>query len=76
MTARTQALTVLRAHRLALTRQFGVRSLALFGSVARDQTGAGSDVDILVAFDGQATSARYFGCSSILRICWGVPWTS
>lgn len=36
VTARTQALTVLRAHRLALARQFGVRSLALCGSVARD----------------------------------------
>jgi len=31
--------------------------LALFGSTARDD----SDVDILVAFDGPATSERYFG---------------
>jgi uncharacterized protein len=73
VTARTQALAVLRAHRLALTRQFGVRSLALFGSVARDKAGAGSDVDILVTFDGPATSARYFGLQFYLEDLLGRP---
>jgi predicted nucleotidyltransferase len=29
----------------------GVRSIGLFGSFARDEGGAGSDVDILVEFD-------------------------
>lgn len=29
----------------------GVRSLSIFGSVARDQAGPGSDVDLLVEFD-------------------------
>jgi len=31
--------------------EFGVKSLALFGSVARDEAQSGSDVDILVEFD-------------------------
>ena len=35
--------------------------LALFGSFARDQATDGSDVDILVRFDGPATSRSYFG---------------
>ena len=33
----------------------------LFGSTARDEAQAASDVDILVSFDGPATSRRYFG---------------
>ena len=35
--------------------------LALYGSFARDQADAESDVDILVRFDGPATSRSYFG---------------
>jgi predicted nucleotidyltransferase len=39
--------------------RFGVRSLALFGSVVRDQAQPTSDVDILVEFEGRATFDRY-----------------
>jgi predicted nucleotidyltransferase len=39
--------------------RFGVKSLALFGSVARDEDQPGSDVDILVEFQGRATFDRY-----------------
>ena len=35
--------------------------LALFGSTARDEAGPDSDVDVMVEFDGPATSERYFG---------------
>jgi len=38
---------------------FGVASLHLFGSVARDEAGEMSDVDLLVAFDGPATFDQY-----------------
>jgi len=38
-----------------------VAELALFGSFARDQATESSDIDILVAFDGPATSRSYFG---------------
>ena len=41
--------------------RFDVAGLALFGSFARDQATAESDVDILVRFDGPATSRSYFG---------------
>ena len=40
-----------------LARRFGVTRLALFGSTARDEAGPDSDVDIVVGFDGPATSA-------------------
>ncbi|WP_242393293.1 nucleotidyltransferase family protein [Anaeromyxobacter oryzisoli] len=32
-------------------RALGVRALSIFGSVARDEATAGSDVDVLVEFD-------------------------
>jgi uncharacterized protein len=51
---RDDALTLLRAQRDAL-RGFGVRSLSLFGSTARDEASADSDVDLLVEFEGTAT---------------------
>lgn len=44
---RDQALDILRTLREPL-RQLGVTELALFGSVARDQASASSDVDVLV----------------------------
>jgi uncharacterized protein len=46
---RDQALKVLAAHREEL-RAMGVERLSLFGSVARDEAGEGSDVDVLVEF--------------------------
>lgn len=58
---RTTALTTLRKIKPILMQQFGVTQLALFGSTARDEASETSDVDILVAFDGIATSERYFG---------------
>ena len=58
---RDEVLSTLRAHKPALAERFGVTGLALFGSLARDQATEGSDVDILVRFDGPATSKTYFG---------------
>ncbi len=51
----------LRSHKRTLAERFGVTELALFGSFARDQATDGSDVDILVRFEGPATSRSYFG---------------
>ena len=41
--------------------------LALFGSFARDEATDASDVDILVRFDGPATSRSYFGVQFYLE---------
>jgi len=40
----------LRAHQSEFTRRYHVKTLSLFGSVARDEAGAESDVDLLVEF--------------------------
>ena len=64
---RTQALHLLTQHKAELARRFGVKDLALFGSTVRNSACEGSDVDILVAFDGPATSSRYFGTQFYLE---------
>lgn len=64
---RTEVLQLLAASKAELALRFGVTSLALFGSVVRGAAHADSDVDILVSFDGPATSARYFGVQFFLE---------
>ena len=55
---RDEALEILRS-RTADIRRFGVSSLALFGSFARDEARDDSDVDLLVELEGPATFDRY-----------------
>ena len=64
---RDAVLQLLRAHKTPLTQKFGVSRLALFGSVARNSATSQSDVDVLVSFDGPATSDRYFGVQFYLE---------
>ena len=58
---KNEVLRLLRTHKPTLAERFRVTALALFGSFARDEATDGSDVDILVRFDGPATSRSYFG---------------
>ena len=51
-----QAIQSLTNCKALLSQRFGVSRLALFGSTARDVATETSDVDILVNFDGAATS--------------------
>jgi uncharacterized protein len=60
-------LTLLAEHKPQLQRQFGVRSLALFGSTARGTAVDGSDVDVLISFDAPTTSRQYFGAQFYLE---------
>ena len=70
---RDEVLKLLEAHKANLAKQFGVTGLALFGSTARDVAGPDSDIDILIAFDGPATSKRYFGVQFYLEDLLGCP---
>lgn len=56
-----------------LQKRFGVTGLALFGSTVRDMATKNSDVDILVNFDGPATSERYFSVQLFLGNLLGCP---
>jgi len=70
---RIAALALLRESKPELVARFGVKRLALFGSTARDAAVAQSDVDVLVEFDGPATSAQFFGAQFFLEDLLGCP---
>ena len=62
----------LRAHNSEIS-AFGVRRLALFGSVARGEDTPASDVDVLVAFEGQTTFDGYLDFKFWLEDLLGCP---
>ncbi|HEB96665.1 MAG TPA: DNA polymerase subunit beta [Sedimenticola thiotaurini] len=68
-----EILDLLSSHKPKLAKRYGVRDLALFGSSARDTAREDSDIDILVSFDGPATSHRYFGVQFYLEDLFGKP---
>ena len=69
--SRDEVLALLRTHKPVLERRFGVVDLALFGSFARDSATAGSDIDILIRFDGPADWRRYFGAQFYIEDLFG-----
>lgn len=70
---RSRALELLVQSKPTLVTRYGVTHLALFGSTARDAARNDSDIDVLVAFDGPATSERYFGVQFYLEDLLGCP---
>ena len=68
---RADALNLLQQSKPELIERFGIKQLALFGSTARDRATAHSDIDVLVEFEGVATSARYFGLQFHLEDLFG-----
>lgn len=59
---RNEILQKLHSQMASLHREFGIKSLALFGSVAKNCAGPESDVDLLVDFD------RPVGLFHLLRV--------
>ncbi|VAW57989.1 Nucleotidyltransferase domain protein, BT0168 group [hydrothermal vent metagenome] len=64
---RNDTLQILRRHKAELMKRYDVNQLSLFGSTVRNQARADSDIDILVSFNGAATSKRYFGVQFYLE---------
>jgi predicted nucleotidyltransferase len=58
---RQEILDLLNAEASGLRRKYAVKSLAVFGSMARGDDHEGSDVDILVTFEGPATFDNFMG---------------
>jgi predicted nucleotidyltransferase len=52
---RDEVLITLAEHREELQRRYGVKSLALFGSLARNEATDTSDIDVLVEFEETVT---------------------
>jgi len=68
---RKDAINTLIKVKPELVGRYGVTRLALFGSTARDDANQQSDIDILVTFNGPATSAKYFGVQFLLEDLFG-----
>jgi uncharacterized protein len=69
---RADVLRLIEDHRDELRSKFGVKSLRLFGSVARDSAAEHSDVDLLVAFEGAPTFRGYMDLRIFLEDLLGV----
>jgi len=67
---RKEVLAILSAALPELRRKFGVNDLAVFGSVARDEAGLESDVDVLVAFEPGRTGGyfEFFDLQEYLQV--------
>ncbi len=63
---RDAVLHTLQAHRAEFLRR-GVKSLALFGSVARDESTSESDVDLLVEFEHPVGLFDFIGLQQYLE---------
>jgi predicted nucleotidyltransferase len=64
----------LKAEAPALRRRYAVRSLALFGSLARGGDHEGSDVDVLVTFEpGRTPGLAFFALQDELSALLGRP---
>jgi len=70
---RDKAIALLASSKPVLAARYGVVRLALFGSTARGTARPDSDVDVLVGFDGAASSGRYFGVQFYLEDVLGCP---
>lgn len=63
---RDEALRILAEHREEIAR-YGVKSLALFGSVARDEARPDSDVDVLVEFEKPVGFFKFYDLQQYLE---------
>jgi uncharacterized protein len=63
---------ILREHLPELKRQFGVRSLEIFGSYTRGAAKKRSDLDILVEFERIGTLLEYIRLEQILTDLLGI----
>ena len=70
---RNEVVRILTEHQKELSEKYGVKSLALFGSVARDEANPKSDVDVLVEFDRPVGLFGLFALQDYLEALFGCP---
>jgi len=71
---RSETLALLQTAAPSLRRRFGVTRIGLFGSVARNEAGPDSDVDLIVEFaPGEAPGLRFFELENELSALLGMP---
>jgi uncharacterized protein len=70
---RDVVIQILKQKNAELTKQFGVKSLLLFGSVARNEASSASDVDLLVEFNRPVGYFGLFALQDYLEQLLGCP---
>jgi predicted nucleotidyltransferase len=70
---REAVIRILRQRRGELAEKYGVKSLALFGSFARNEVRPDSDVDLLVEFDRPVGYFGLFALQDYLEALLGCP---
>jgi len=70
---KNEVLRILRLQRQRLREQYGVKSMALFGSVARDEARTASDIDVLVEFERPITLFQLVAVREDLQRALGAP---
>ena len=70
---RDVVLQTLKQKNAEMAKQFGVKSLLLFGSVARDEATTASDVDLLVEFNRPVGYFGLFALQDYLEKLLGCP---
>jgi predicted nucleotidyltransferase len=71
MSEREDVLAALRAALPELRRRWPIRSLAVFGSVARQEAGPASDLDVLVEFEGPISLSDFLALEGRLGAATG-----
>jgi|SRR5579872_3767267 len=66
MSEKDDLLAMLRAALPELRRQWPIRTLCVFGSIARNEADAESDLDILVEFDRPVSLSQFLGLEARL----------
>jgi uncharacterized protein len=69
---RSDVCRVLAEHRAELRDRFAIKSLALFGSVVRNESTAASDVDLLVEFERRVGLFHLMDTEEFIRGLLGV----
>ncbi len=64
---RDEVIRILTQHLGELRQQYGVKSMSLFGSVARDEARENSDVDLLVEFSRPVGLFAFIGLQQYLE---------
>jgi uncharacterized protein len=66
-----EAVQLLSQRMAEIRPRFGVRDLAIFGSVARNEARPDSDIDVMVTFAGRPTFDNYMGLRLYLEDLFG-----
>ncbi len=72
MASRQEVMARLKSLKGELATRYDVREIGIFGSVAREEHDAGSDIDLLVEFGSHADLLTYIGLWQFLEESFGM----